>query len=101
METLRERLSEKIRQVIDSLPFNMALCRQCMETMTVFIQEHKELDQFEDFEFSQECVKTRHEEIPKCYNQIALVKQGRKTSLTFKMLDDKSETPMDSSRAST
>ena len=101
METLRGRLSEKIRQVIESLPFDRALCRQCMETMTVFIQEHEELDQFEDFEFGQECVKTRHEGTPKCYNQIALVKQGKKTSLTFKMLDDKSETPMDSSQAFT
>ena len=97
METLRERLSEKIKQVIGSLPLNMSLCRQCMGTMTVFIQEHKELDQFEDFEFSQECVKTRHEGIPECYNQITLLKQAKKTTLTFKMFDDESETPMDSS----
>jgi len=101
VETLRERLTEKIKQVIGSLPFNLTLCRQCMETMTVFIQEHKELDQFEDFEFSQECVKTRHEGTSECYNQIVLLRQGKETSLTFKMFDNESETPMDSPETST
>lgn len=93
METLREKLSEKLKQVIEELPSNVPSCRECMKRLILFIHEHEELDQFEDFEFDTECVNTKNRRgEPWCWNQITLLKHGKEiASLTFKMFGGKFE----------